>query len=264
MSGGSVTPEFQPLVRDERLPDRLAEVVLRSILSRGLQPGDRLPSERELAVQFAVSRTVVREAIRSLIGKGIIESRPGSGLAVAAMNAAAVSESISLFVHANSSLDYRKVHEVREMLEVQVANLAASRATEEEVTQLRRACEQLESVADDVEAASRADLEFHRLLAAATHNELFEILLDAVGAPLWEIRRETFTVPGRPRVAAAAHRAVFDRVAARDAVGARREMRTHLKDVEHAWELLGGPQTSGQGSADRPATRRPARRGSRG
>jgi GntR family transcriptional repressor for pyruvate dehydrogenase complex len=251
---GSASPfGFDELDRGERLSDRVANRLLETIVSRGLGPGDRLPSERLLAKQFGVSRTVIREAVRLLTGKGIIAARPGHGLAVTAVEASAVSQSLSLFVHGNDSIDYPKVHEVRAMLEVQVVALAARRATDGEIEQLRQVCDRMEVVLEDNEAASRNDLEFHRMLAAATHNELYEVLLDAVAAPLMEIRRETFTLPGRAGVALAAHREILGCVAAGDVSAARRQMRAHLRDVERTWERM---VTKG----DRRDTAPPARR----
>jgi len=231
-------PRFERLDRDERLSDRVANRLLDAIVSRGLRPGDPLPSERELAEQFSVSRTVVREAVRSLAGKGIIEARPGRGLTVAAVDAAAVTQSMSLFLHGSSSIDYRKVHEVRAMLEVHIAGLAAQRATDEEIRRLEEICNRMATVLEDTEAASRDDIAFHRILAESTHNELYDLLLDAVAAPLMEIRRETFMLPGRIAVALAAHRDILRHVAARDATGSRGRMRAHLEDVEQVWEQL--------------------------
>lgn len=259
------TPErashFQRIDRDVRLSDRVADQLLDTIVASGLRPGDRLPTERDLAGQFAVSRTVVREAVRSLAGKGIIEARSGRGLTVAAVDAAAVKQSMSLYLHGSSSIDYPRVHEVRAMLEVQIASLAAQRATDEEIQELTRVCDRMEAVLEDAEAASREDLEFHRILAVSTHNELFDLLLNAVGAPLVEIRRETFMIPGRAVVALAAHRDILSQVANRDAAGARGQMRAHLQDVERTWERLATdgdqqrPRTSPGSSAPGPGHR---------
>lgn len=233
-----VAPRFDPLSRDVRLSDRVANQLLDSIVSGGLRPGDRLPSERDLAQQFAVSRTVVREAVRSLAGKGIIEARSGRGLTVAAVDASAVGQSMSLYLHGSSSIDYPKVHEIRAMLEVQIAGLAAERASNVEIEQLTGICDRMETVLEDAGEASREDLEFHRILALSTHNELFDMLLSAVGGPLLEIRRETFALEGRPAVALASHREILAQVAARDVAGARGAMRRHLQDVEEVWERL--------------------------
>src|SRR5213596_1650457 len=127
---------FPRVERERRLSDKVADLMLRSITSRDLQPGDRLPSERELGEQFGVSRTVVREAVRALVAKGVIEVRSGSGLRVAAVNAAAVSESMSLYVH-GGGIDFERVHEVRTLLEVHIAGLAAERASAEDIERLR-------------------------------------------------------------------------------------------------------------------------------
>jgi GntR family transcriptional repressor for pyruvate dehydrogenase complex len=232
----SSTLGFVELDRGESLSERVANRLLETIVSAQLGPGDRLPSERLLADQFAVSRTVIREAVRSLAGQGIIEARPGRGLTVTAVKASAVRQSLSLFVQGNDSIDYPKVHEVRALLEVQVAGLAARRVTDGEIEQLRDVCDRMEAVLDDNEAASRYDVEFHRMLAAITRNELYELLLDAVADPLLKIRRETFTLPGRAGVALAAHRLILGCVEARDVSAARRQMGAHLRDVERTWE----------------------------
>ena len=99
--GGDPAPAaalFEHVEREPRLSDKVANMMLETILSRRLEVSDRLPSERELGEQFGVSRTVVREAVRALVAKGVIEVRSGSGLRVAAVDSAAVSESMSLFL----------------------------------------------------------------------------------------------------------------------------------------------------------------------
>jgi GntR family transcriptional regulator, transcriptional repressor for pyruvate dehydrogenase complex len=239
--GGSVSDasdRFQPLERGLRLSDRLADQVLDSILSRGLRVGDRLPTEKELAEQFGVSRTVVREAMKVLAGKGMIDSRPRRGLRVAAPGAVAARQSMALYFRGHVEHDYRKVSEVRRMVEVEVAGLAAMRASDVEMDELRATCVRMEQVLDDTEMASKADLEFHRVLAGATNNELFLHMLDAISDSLMEIRRSTFQRRGRARIALAAHSEILECVAAHDPPGARNAMRAHLDDVEHAWEQV--------------------------
>src|SRR2546422_9905311 len=113
------TALFDQVTREPRLSDKVADMMLETILSRRLAVGDRLPSERELGEQFGGSRTVVREAVRALVAKGVIEVRAGSGLRVAAVDASTVQESMRLFLR-GGTLDYEKVHEVRKMLEVQI------------------------------------------------------------------------------------------------------------------------------------------------
>jgi GntR family transcriptional repressor for pyruvate dehydrogenase complex len=230
-------PLFQEMSRGARLSDRVADHILQVVSSRGLMPGDRLPSERELAGQFGVSRTVIREAIRSLVGKGIVEAHVGLGLRVTAVGVSNVQESVSLFLRGVDGFDYGQVHEVRGMVEVGVAGLAALRATPDDLSALEQSCRDLE-LADinDIEAAAKADFEFHRLLARAAHNQLCLAMLDAISQPLMGIRWRQLGPGGRNQPALASHREILSLVARHDARGARAAMRSHLADVERAWE----------------------------
>ncbi len=226
---------FERVSREPRLSDKVADMMLKTILSRRLKPGDRLPSERELGEQFGVSRTVVREAVRALAAKGVIEVRSGSGLRVAAVDAAAVSESMSLFLR-GSTLDYPKVHEVRRTLEVQMAGVAAAQRSDKDIVSLTEACERFEASIDDVESAAVNDVEFHREVARATHNELYLVVLDAIGDVQLEIRRENLAFSAEAReMAVDYHRRILGAIVAGDPDGAREAMGTHLDDVERLW-----------------------------
>jgi GntR family transcriptional regulator, transcriptional repressor for pyruvate dehydrogenase complex len=226
---------FPRVEREPRLSDKVADLLLGSIMSRGLQPGDRLPSERELGEQFGVSRTVVREAVRALAAKGVIDARTGSGLRVAAVDAAAVSESISLYLR-GGALEYPKVHQVRKLLEVEIAALAAERSVDEDFERMEEICAEMEAaIEQDVERASRLDLEFHRAIAKATGNELYLLLLDSIGEALLEVRRGNLQT-GAGDETLRAHRAILVAIRARDREEARRAMATHLDQVERHWE----------------------------
>jgi len=207
--------------------------MLETILSNRLNVGDRLPSERELGEQFGVSRTVVREAVRALVAKGVIEVRSGSGLRVAAVDADSVRESMSLFLR-GGEIDFEKVNEVRSHLEVHMAGLAAERATEADVALLREIHTQMEDESFDVEAAARDDLEFHRRIALATHNELFLVLMDSIGAALIDIRRANLGSGSTP-MTLSQHEAVLDAIQAGDAAAARDAMAAHLDGVASWW-----------------------------
>lgn len=224
---------FQQVPREPRLSDKVAEMMLETILSRKLQVGDRLPSERELGEQFNVSRTVVREAVRALVAKGVIEVRSGSGLRVAAVDAAAVSESMSLYLR-GATLDFEKVHEVRALLEVHIAGVAAERATDEDIARLRDVHQRMQQEAGDVESAARDDLEFHRTIARATQNDLYLLLMDSIGSALIDIRRENLGSGSTPTTLSQ-HAAVLERIAAHDPGGARKAMAAHLEGVARWW-----------------------------
>jgi GntR family transcriptional regulator, transcriptional repressor for pyruvate dehydrogenase complex len=233
---------FQELERSARLSDQVADGVLEAITSKGLRPGDPLPSERELAAQFGVSRTVIREAVRSLAGQGIVSVQAGRGLRVAAVGASTVRRTMNLFMLGNDTLDYPRVHEVRTMIEVQIAGLAAERATLDDIAALEDICREMEAGIEDVEAASVTDFEFHRLLAWSTHNELYLVMLDAISEPLMGIRRKQFGPGGRNRLALESHREIVELLATRNSQAARTAMQAHLDDVERTWEREAGPQ----------------------
>jgi GntR family transcriptional repressor for pyruvate dehydrogenase complex len=235
---GTAPNLFEQVAREPRLSDKVAGMMLETILSKRLNVGDRLPSERELGEQFGVSRTVVREAVRELVAKGVIEVRSGSGLRVAAVAASAVSESMSLFLR-GGSLDFEKVHEVRAVLEVHIAGLAAERATPEDIGALRAVHERMQAESGDVEAAARDDLEFHRVVARATQNELYLVLLDSIGGSLIDIRRENLGSGSAPATLEQ-HERVLDRIAAHDVAGAREAMSDHLEGVAAWWRVHGG------------------------
>ena len=232
-SEGASPALFGQVAREPRLSDKVADLMLETILSKRLEVGDRLPSERELGEQFGVSRTVVREAVRALVAKGVIDVRSGSGLRVSAVGAEAVSESMTLYLR-GGTLDFEKVHEVRALLEVHIAGIAAERADETDLTDLRAVHERMHRETADVEAAARDDLEFHRIIARATHNELYLLLMDSIGSALIDIRRENLGSGSSP-ITLAQHESVLERIASRDPAGARAAMAAHLEGVATWW-----------------------------
>ena len=224
---------FDRVVREPRLSDKVADMMLNTIIENGMSAGDSLPSERELGEQFGVSRTVVREAVRALAAKGVIEVRSGSGLRVAAVNASTVSQSMSLYLR-GGTVDFEKVQEVRALLEVHLAGLAAELASEEDVSSLVEIHTRMQDEASDVEAAALDDLEFHRRIARSTHNELFLLLLDSIGSSLVDIRRSNLG-SGSTAMTLRQHQAILDRIADHDPEGARTAMRDHLESVASFW-----------------------------
>lgn len=227
---------FEPLQRGQRLADRVADAIQQTLLSGELKPGDVLPSERELCKQFDVSRTVIREAVRSLSGKGLVQAVGGSGVRVLAVDANTVGESMRNLVHA-AGIDYAKVDEIRHVIEVAAAGFAAERATAEDIGVVERSLEAMSDKLEDLEACVQADLAFHRALAVATQNELFLMLHDSLGAPLVDVRRRNLERGGlaRRKRIVAAHRRILNEVKRGDPERARAMMREHLGQVRDAW-----------------------------
>ena len=227
---------FQAINREARLSDKVTEAILETISSNQLRPGDLLPPERELGRQFGVSRTVIREAVRALAAKGLLEVRSGSGVRIVAVDEGTVRESMRHFVH-GSRLDYGKVDEVRRMLEVAAAGIAAERATAADIAAMDDAIVALENECHDLEKSVHHDLAFHRAIATATHNELFLVLHDSMGEMLVEVRRRNLSRGAeRRRLVVEMHRRIRDAVAAHDPEAARLAMIDHLGAVQAGWE----------------------------
>jgi GntR family transcriptional repressor for pyruvate dehydrogenase complex len=223
---------IKALKREERLSDRAAKALESLIVGGVLKSGSRLPPERELAAMFGVSRTVIREAVQNLAARGLLEVRLGDGTVVTGPSADSVSESLRLLLRSqDTGIAIEHLHEVRRVLEVEIAERAAERATDEDISDLGAIVQELEAQRD-VEASARLDVEFHRALAVAAHNPLFIILLDSIGGLLLAIRRTSFDHPETASKARYHHRNIFEQVTRRDPGAARQAMSSHLDESE--------------------------------
>ncbi|MBL7253253.1 FadR/GntR family transcriptional regulator [Paractinoplanes lichenicola] len=234
--------QFPTLERSPTLSDRVTDSVLQMITSNALKPGERLPSERDLGIKFGVSRTVVREALRSLAAKGVLDVRTGSGAIVARVGVETASQTLRLFVQGSragsDALHYDQINDVREMLETRVARIAARAAQPADLDRLRELHEQMKKAKNDVELASSLDVAFHREIAVATGNPLFVVIIDSIEPALLEIRRKTLGSAGRPTKALRAHAQILERIVAADAEGAESAMNEHLADSRAVWARL--------------------------
>ena len=179
--------------RPQSLSERVADAVTAAILAGEMKPGERLPSERALCEQFMVSRSVVREAVRSLVAKGLVVVQPRIGHVVKMPGASNVAESLRLYVRGRG-IDVDKVMDVRGVIEVEIAARAAVGASDDDLRALRQAAS-LMNDATTAEAAAVADVEFHRAIAAATDNEFFEMMLDSLRGVLLEVQMPSLGEP---------------------------------------------------------------------
>ena len=228
-------------VQYERLCEQVARQVQNMILDGLLAEGSQLPPERELAEKFRVSRTVIREAIKVLGARGLVEVIPGKGSFVTSLNTEAVSLYMRLLVRArNASL--LQFHEIRSSLEVAAAGFAAARATMVELEKLRQMAEEIEEclAADDQERFIAADVAFHAMLSDASHNPLFQAVLDPIMGTLADIRRLTYHIDGSPQHGQIYHRRILECIEQSDVEGAREAMRRHMdfvaEDIERSEE----------------------------
>jgi len=223
-----VTEAFAPIERRkvyEQVSERLSAQI-----GTTLQPGDALPSERELAERYRVGRSSVREALRMLESRGLIESR-GSGTFVIAPWRNPFQEPLSLVV-AGEDVDRTQLFEVRRMLEAEAAALAARRRSLGDLELMHEATDEMEAAIDSADAYVAADIRYHLVIAEATGNRLLLHLMQAIRERLTEMFGTVFKFPGGPERSIAQHRLITQAIAAEDAERARQAMTEHILRVE--------------------------------
>jgi len=224
-----IRPEPLRLAAD-RLSDRLALRLAALIESGALAPGDRLPTEQQLATAHGVSRTVVREAVHQLKSRALVASRQGSGVFVAPRPVhqplvfdPAVLDSVEAVVH---------VAEVRRVLEGEIAALAAERASRSQVAALRRTLKAIDEAVVAGGDGVAEDLAFHRAIGEAAGNPQFRLLIGFLEQYLREAMRVTRgNEARRPDFMAEVqheHRSIVEAIAAHDPAAARHHALQHL------------------------------------
>ncbi|MBO9534123.1 MAG: FadR family transcriptional regulator [Solirubrobacteraceae bacterium] len=222
----AAAPQFSAVAREERLSDKVAGALTESILGGALEIGAKLPSERALCEQFEVSRPVVREAVRSLIAKGLLAEHPRRGHVIAAVQPESVSQSLMLYIRGRP-LDYGKIAEIRRVIEVETAMRAAERADADQIAAVLAAADALKDRMAAAEAAD-VDIAFHRAIAVATGNEFFVILVDSLRDVLFDAQLPTLAKPAIRKTARAAHQKIAAAIERKDPQAAGDAMRAHL------------------------------------
>lgn len=217
------------------LSERVIAGISDAVVSGKLAAGDRLPPERKLAGQFGVSRTVVRDAIKTLSGRGILRARRGSGNFVAdpgedvPTGLVALAEGLSL-----GGEGFGDLFEVRKVLEAQAAHWAARRRSEHHVGRLRGIVEEAYRHAGDPDVLNETDARFHVAVAEASQNLVLVRVMFALLDLLATIRRETLDIAGRARLSLDEHERIIEEIERQAPEAAREAMLAHLISVESA------------------------------
>lgn len=213
------------------------------ILDGNLKPGDQLPPERELAEVFGVSRTCIREAIKALMAKGLVDVQHGRGVFVtrAAPVEADVAQVMAKLL-ASEGTSLTEFYEIRKLIEPQAAAWAAERRTLADIEAIRDACRLTVGSGEGGKSSPNAikiwkhDTKFHLAIAAATQNQVLSRIMYGLLDLLAESRRKTLNIKGRARVSVAEHVRLADAIEAGDAAAAERFMREHLQNTEACLE----------------------------
>jgi DNA-binding FadR family transcriptional regulator len=215
---------------------KVAAAIGGRILSRSLREGERLPSETELARQFGVNRSTVREALRELESRGLLQRRPGSKLmSVSRPQHAAVAQGVShaLLLH---DVTVQHLWEALTLLEPPLAEAAARARTAADLEALTAAIATFGEAADTVHCAA----EVFRCIARATHNPVLGLAQE----PLLQLLEPSLRImidkvpQARARIAAA-HRRLIEAIEARDEHAAHNWMARHIRDFRRGYEIAG-------------------------
>ncbi|HUC30719.1 MAG TPA: FadR/GntR family transcriptional regulator [Candidatus Acidoferrum sp.] len=213
-----------------RVYSEVAKQLQTRIVSR-LQPGDMLPPERELVQKFGVSRSSIRDAIRSLEAVGLLEPRQGVGTVVRDVSADIVVTSVTgALPHKQKVIN--ELLDVRNIIEPALARRAAVHATPEQIAEMRAILQRQEDRVGQGETATDEDTSFHYSLALAANNSMMMKLVRVLMDLLHETRERSLQGEGRARKSLAGHRRIFAAVEKKDADGAEAAMRRHLSEIE--------------------------------
>ena len=223
-------PVYLPIKPKDRLYQEIVDQIQQQILSGALKPGDQIPAERDLADRFGVSRTAVREAIKSLTEKGLIEVYVGRGTFVTSLSPDRVVESMTLLLR-NEPHNVASLQEARELLEIPTARLAAARRSDAHVARLRAITAEMEEEQSMSPRLIDGDTEFHVEVARATGNPVLVLLSQTIVALLRSDRLYREDWETLLPAAFASHREIIDAIADGDGDRAANSMMEHLAHV---------------------------------
>ncbi len=233
---------FEP-IRPKKISEEIVEQIKKLIAKGELKPGDRVPSERDLATLLGVSRPSVREAIMVLEAMGFLDSRQGGGTFVRALTETSIMDPLAKLVEKRDPELLRALVEVRMGLESWAAFLAAQRAEPHEIIEMRRLYGVMAEQATRGGWDPQVDADFHYAITAASHNSLQMHVLDSVHtlfhATIQVALMEFYRQQGHIEKLLVQHREILEAIAAHDPELARQKMMEHLAMVEEKMtELL--------------------------
>ena len=239
--------EIEP-IKSTRIYEEIVRQVKQLIADGKLKSGDRLPPERDLAEKFMVSRTSVREALRALQSRGLIEIRAGEGAFICDISVDTLIEPLALVI-----LPHREavgeLFEARRLLEPAIAALAARRATREEMVEMERILEDQSKEVLQGRTGVAQDTALHAAIAHSAHNRAITRIVGTLMDLLAQSREESLHTPGRPTRSHADHRRILDAIRRRDEMAAHRAMLDHLIAVESL--VMGAHREQGRATAGR-------------
>lgn len=221
--------EFEA-IRRSKVYEEVARQIQNHIFEN-LKPGDVLPPERELAQRFGVSRSSVRDAIRSLELIGLLEPQQGRGTVVCEPSGNAVMGSLTAVIMQKRKL-VKELLDVRKVVEPALARRAAPHVSDSQIAELEQLLERQSSKVRNGELAIEEDNEFHYQIALAADNAVLLQIVDVLMDTLHETREKSLQSGGRPQKSLAGHRRILAALKHRDPAASEKAMRQHLEEIE--------------------------------
>lgn len=204
---------------------RVEDALLDYILQEPIEIGQKIPNEYELAEKFGVGRSTVREAVKGLVSKGILEVRRGSGTFVVSTSSLE-EDPLGLSRFPDKYKLALELFDVRLMIEPEIAVLVCENATEEELDQLQKLCAEVEELCRSGEDHTAKDVEFHTCIARCSKNRVVELLVPVINSAV--VTFANLTQRSLKEETIITHREILDSILRKDAVGARCAMVMHL------------------------------------
>ncbi|GAB7387017.1 FadR/GntR family transcriptional regulator [Bacillaceae bacterium] len=228
-------------IKKRRLFEEIVLAIEQFIQEEQIRPGDKLPSEKELARIFNVSKTAVREAMSVLHANGVIETRPGAGIFLKETSGGTILQRVLRSLTDKTKL--QEILEFRRALEVEAAALAALRATKEDLAAIREWQERLKQANEAGSLGIEEDYMFHYAIIIAAHNSLYQGVFDIVSDRFKELLRiskmQSKRIPGRFAETYKEHEKIIEALSKRNPDLAADTMRTHLfKNERKIWDNL--------------------------
>ena len=228
-----------PNIKQPNLKDKVYELLLDMIVDGKYHENELLPSERILGEELGVSRTVVREAVKSLETRGLLQAIHGKGIMVVPSTSGDISNALMLYLRRqHRSVSLKDLVEVRYAIETEIAGCAAGRATLADIRALREILARMEKVIEKSDEYVRTDLEFHLKLAYMTRNILFITILESLLIPLRHSFEETVE-PHDNEQTYRQHTGILAALETGEAAASKEAMARHLEHIRDSLRSRG-------------------------
>lgn len=224
---------FKKINREATLSSKVEEQIREAIRQNVFVPGDKLPGEIQLAERFGVSRTAIREALRMLAGRGMVEIRKGSGIYVSEFD---VENVVDPFFHLLQLKcgDTSMIHliHVRLFIEPELAKLAALNYDDNDVKNLKISLDNMFKCKDNMQKMIIHDIKFHRQIASATENPILPLIMEPIYELMYRFISNTYQQSQASELALHYHSEIYQAIVDNDGEKAFENMKAHLQIAE--------------------------------